>query len=81
MPSARAAKALGEGNPYLSFSASLSTAADVVATEVAAPQTERDLASQGFGAQYTAVSESTTGQALASGSVLPGPFVAVRDRH
>lgn len=77
VPSARASKALGEGNPYLSFSNSLSTTADVVATEVAAPQTEHELAAQGFGAQYTAVSESTTGQAVASGSVLPGPFVAV----
>jgi hypothetical protein len=77
VPSVRASKALGEGNPYLSFSDSLSTTADVVATEVAAPQTEHELAAQGFGAQYTAVSESTTGQAVASGSVLPGPFVAV----
>lgn len=77
VPSARAAKALGEGNPYLSFNASLSTAADVIATEVAAPQTEQDLASKGFGAQYAVVSESTTGQAVASSSVLPGPFVAV----
>lgn len=77
IPSARASKALGEGNPYLSFNASLSTAADVIATEVAAPQTEKALVARGFGAQYTVVSESTTGQAVASASVLPGPFVVV----
>lgn len=77
VPSTRASKALGEGNPYLSFSDSLSTTADVVATEVTAPRAVQELAAQGFGAQYTAVSESTTGQAVASGSVLPGPFIAV----
>jgi hypothetical protein len=77
VPSVRASKVLGEGNPYLSYDDSLSTAADVVATEVAGPQAEQDLAAKGFTAQYTVVSESTTGQAVASGSVLPGPFVAV----
>lgn len=77
VPSVRTSKALGQGNPYLSFSNSLSTTADVVATEVTAPQSEQKLAAKGFTAQYTVVSESTTGQAVASGTVLPGPFVAV----
>jgi hypothetical protein len=77
VPSNRAAKVLGDGNPYLSFSNALATTADVVATEVTAPQTARNLAAKGFSEQYTAVSESTTGQAVASGSVLPGPFVVV----
>lgn len=77
VPSMRTAKALGGGNPYLSFSSSLSIAADVVTTELTAPQTERELASSGYSQQYTAVSESTTGQTVASDSVLPGPFIVV----
>lgn len=77
VPSPRAAKALGQGNPYLSFTDSLSTAAQVMATELMAPATEQDLAARGFSEPYTAVSESTTSQTVASGSVLPGPFVLV----
>ena len=46
-------------------------------TELTAPQTERELAAEGFADQYSAVSESTTGQTTASGSVLPGPFIVL----
>jgi hypothetical protein len=78
VPSPRASRALGEGNPYLSFTESLSTAADVMATELTAPATVRLLAARGFTESYTAVPESTTTQTVAaSGSVLPGPFVLV----
>ncbi len=78
VPSPRASRALGEGNPYLSFTQSLSTAADVMATELTAPATERLLAARGFTESYTAVPESTTTQTVAAGgSVLPGPFVLV----
>jgi len=75
VPSSRAANVLGDGNPYLSFSSSLATAADVLATELTAPPTARALAARGFSEPYTAVSEATTSQTVASGSVLPGPFL------
>jgi hypothetical protein len=77
VPSVRASNALGDGNPYLSFTASLSTTAAVAAVELTAPATERSLAARGFGEPYTAVAESTASQTVASGSVLPGPFIAV----
>lgn len=77
IPSAQAAKTLGSGNPYLSFTDALATTADLVTTELTAPQTERQLTAEGFADQYSAVSESTTGQATASGSVLPGPFIVL----
>jgi hypothetical protein len=75
VPSRRAAKTVGDGNPYLSFTGSLATAADVLATELTAPPITRRLAARGFSEPYTAVSESTTSQTVASGSDLPGPFV------
>jgi polysaccharide biosynthesis protein PslJ len=77
VPSARAAKALGAGNPYLSFTSSISTAADILAAELTTPATARDLAGKGFTEPYSAVAESTVTQATASGSVLPGPFVVI----
>jgi hypothetical protein len=77
VPSQRASNALGDGNPYLSFTASLSTTAAAVAVELTAPATERSLAARGFSERYTAVAESTISQTVASGSVLPGPFIAV----
>jgi hypothetical protein len=77
VPSTEAAKALGAGNPYLSFTNSISTAADIMAAELTTPATERDLAAAGFTESYTAVAETTLTQATASGSVLPGPFVVI----
>lgn len=41
------------GNPYLSFSPSLTLAAELVSTELMAPSTARSLAARGFGASYT----------------------------
>jgi len=77
VPSAKAAKVLGEGNPYLSFTNSISTAADILAAELTTPATERDLAAGGFTEPYSAVAETTLSQTTASGSVLPGPFVVI----
>jgi capsular polysaccharide biosynthesis protein len=77
VPSTKAAKALGEGNPYLSFTNSISTTADIVAAELTTPATERGLAVAGYTEPYTAVSETTLTTATASGSVLPGPFVVI----
>jgi hypothetical protein len=77
VPSRQASKALGGGNPYLSFDDSLATTADIVATEMTSPRVEQALAMRGFDERYTVISESTTGQTVASGSVLPGPFIVV----
>jgi capsular polysaccharide biosynthesis protein len=77
VPSLKASKALGNGNPYLSFTSSLATTADVVAAQVMGPATERSLAAKGFDEPYTVVSESTISQTVSSGSVLPGPFVVI----
>jgi hypothetical protein len=77
VPSARSSRVLGDGNPYLSFTNSLATAADIMATELTAPATERNLALRGFSEPYTAEPESMTTQVTASGTALPGPFVAV----
>jgi hypothetical protein len=48
-----------------------------VAAELTTPAAERDLAAAGFTESYTAVAETTLTQGTASGSVLPGPFVAI----
>lgn len=77
VPSHNAANALGEGNPYLSFTDSISTTADVMATQLMAPATEQGLVVRGYTEPYTVVPESTTSQTVASGSALPGPFVLV----
>ena len=77
VPSTKAAKALGQGNPYLSFTSSVSTAADIMAAELTTPATERGLAAAGFTEPYTAVAQTTLTQTTASGSVLPGPFVVI----
>jgi hypothetical protein len=77
IPSQRASNTLGDGNPYLSFTASLATTAAVAAAELTAPAAERSLAARGFDEPFTAVAESTAAQTVASGSVLPGPFIAV----
>jgi hypothetical protein len=77
IPSRKASNVLGDGNPYLSFSNSLNTAAEILATELTAPPARRDLVARGLSEPYTVVSESTTSQTAASGSVLPGPFVLI----
>jgi hypothetical protein len=64
----KAESGLYGGNPYLSFSPSLSLAADAVSRAVMSPATARNLASQGYGASYTvappAYATSTTGSVL-----------------
>jgi hypothetical protein len=77
VPSRKAANVLGDGNPYLSFDSSLSTTAEVLATELVAPQIKSALRAKGLSEPYTAVSESTASQTVASGIVLPGPFILV----
>jgi hypothetical protein len=59
---------LNGGNPYLSFSPSLTLTADAVSRELMAPGTARDLAARGFPGPYTvALAPDTTGT---TGSVL-----------
>jgi hypothetical protein len=77
VPSPKASNMLGQGNPYLSFTNSMGTTADVVALELTSPRTEQGLAARGFSQPYSAVAESTSSQTVASGSVLPGPFIAI----
>jgi hypothetical protein len=77
LPSHKVANQVGSGNPYLSFNASLSTAAAVVSNAVEGPEEVSSLKSRGFGQSYTVTSESTLSQSSASGATLPGPFIAV----
>src|SRR6266567_3596071 len=49
----RAASVQNGGNPFLSFSPSLTLTADAVSRELMAPGTARQLAAQGFTASYT----------------------------
>jgi hypothetical protein len=64
----RAASMQNGGNPFLSFSPSLTLTADAVSREMMAPGTVRQLAARGFTASYTVVlpsySTSTTGSVL-----------------
>jgi hypothetical protein len=64
----RSAARLTGGNPYLSFTPSLSLAADVVSRALMAPQTTGKLASKGFTDSYTvgppAYTTTTTGSVL-----------------
>ena len=64
----RAASMQNGGNPFLSFSPSLTLTADAVSRELMAPGTARQLAAQGFTASYTVAvppySTSTTGSVL-----------------
>src|ERR1700689_2155136 len=64
----RAASASNGGNPFLSFSPSLTLTADAVSRELMAPGTGRQLAAQGFTAPSTVVLPSyptpTTGSVL-----------------
>ena len=63
-----AASGQNGGNPFLSFSPSLTLTADAVSREVMAPGTVRQLAAQGFTASYTVAlpsyTTSTTGSVL-----------------
>jgi hypothetical protein len=63
-----AASSQNDGNPFLSFSPSLTLTADAVSREVMAPGTVRQLAARGFSAPYTvalpAYTTSTTGSVL-----------------
>ncbi|MGH3204738.1 MAG: hypothetical protein ACRDP5_22215 [Streptosporangiaceae bacterium] len=56
------------GNPFLSFGPSLTLTADAVSRELMAPETVRQLATQGFTASYTVAlpsyTTSTTGSVL-----------------
>jgi hypothetical protein len=64
----RAASVQNGGNPFLSFSPSLTLTADAVSREVMAPGTVRRLAARGFTASYTVAlpsyTTSTTGSVL-----------------
>ena len=62
LPSHKVANQVGSGNPYLSFNASLSTAAAVVSNAVEGPEEVSSLKSRGFGQSYTVTSESTLSQ-------------------
>src|SRR5580658_10562385 len=64
----RASSMQNGGNPFLSFSPSLTLTADAVSRALMAPQTVRQLAGQGFTASYTVAlptyTTSTTGSVL-----------------
>ena len=64
----KSAAQLTGGNPYLSFTPSLSLAADVVSRALLAPRTAQQLASEGFTDSYTvgppAYATTTTGSVL-----------------
>ena len=64
----RSAAKLNGGNPYLSFSPSLTLTGDAVSRELMAPGTARDLAASGFPGTYTVAlapdTTSTTGSVL-----------------
>lgn len=68
-----ASKSTGGGNPYLSFSDSLSTTASVISSELMDSQTALSLKARGFPNSYEVVSQST----LSNSSLLPAPFLLV----
>jgi hypothetical protein len=72
LASHNSSKAMG-GNPYLSFSDSLSTTASVISSELMDPQTASTLRAQGFPEGYQVVSQATLSQT----TLLPAPFVQV----
>jgi hypothetical protein len=67
LASQRTARQAG-GNPYLTFSPSLTLAADAVSREAMAPETARSLAARGFADSYTVAlapfTTNTTGSVL-----------------
>ena len=67
LASRSAAKPNG-GNPYLSFTPSLTLTADVLSTEIMAPESVQQLAAQGFSGSYTVALAPYSG--LTTGSVL-----------
>jgi capsular polysaccharide biosynthesis protein len=78
----RAASASNGGNPFLSFSPSLTLTADAVSRELMAPGTVRQLAAQGFTASYAVAlptyTTSTTGSVLTV--TVTGPHAAKVER-
>lgn len=73
LASHNSAKATAGGNPYLSFSDSLSTTASVISTEIMSPPSVAMLKTLGFTESYQVVSQST----LSNSSLLPAPFLLV----
>jgi hypothetical protein len=71
------------GNPYLSFTGSLTLTADVLSRELMAPGTVSDLAAHGFTDPYTVAlatyTTSTTGSVLTVTVTGPDPVVAEVD--
>jgi hypothetical protein len=65
----RSAARLNGGNPYLSFSPSLTLTADALSLEMMAPGTAKDLAARGFPGSY-AVALSPGENTVTTGSVL-----------
>lgn len=64
----RSAAKLNGGNPYMSFSPSLTLTADALSREIMSPGTMQDLAARGFLGQYTVMlapyTTNTTGSVL-----------------
>ena len=73
LASRNASKSTGGGNPYLSFSDSLSTTAGVVESEVTEPQIASSLKARGYPESYEVASQST----LSNTTLLPAPFLLV----
>jgi hypothetical protein len=81
----RAASMPNGGNPFLSFSPSLTLTAGAVSSELMAPGTVRQLAAQGFTARYTVAppsyTTSTTGSLLLVTVTGPGSAMVQRTLH
>jgi hypothetical protein len=73
LASHNSSKATGGGNPYLSFTDSLSTTASVISSEVMDPQTAATLKSDDCPEGYQVVSQST----LSNSTSLPAPFLLI----
>lgn len=73
LASRNSSKSTGGGNPYLSFSDSLSTTAGVVESEIMDPQTATNLKAQGYPCSYQVASQST----VSNTTLLPAPFLLV----
>jgi hypothetical protein len=78
----RSAAKLNGGNPYLSFSPSLTLTADALSRQLMAPATARDLAARGFVGAYTVAlapdTTATTGSVLLISVTSNSSSVAVR---
>lgn len=73
LASRNSSKALGDGNPYLSFSSSLSTTASVLDAEITDSQIALSLKERGLPDKYQVTSQST----LSQSTTLPTPFLIV----